>query len=230
MGRAIIGSYARLMFKLDVVRQAPLPAGPKVFAANHPSTLDPVWVMMLADEQTSALILETLFKVPVLGTYLRRAGHVPVVEGAGGAALDEGIRLLKAGRTLVMFPEGVISPLEGGFHRPRTGVARQALSAGVPVIPVGISLQRERIRLRETMVAGKKEVGTWYLRGRYAMTVGRPLHFDGDVEDREYVRSVSGHIMESIITLTHCSAQRLREALHLASGAMQRPAQLADIR
>jgi len=130
----------------------------------------------------------------------------------------------------VQFPEGDISPLEGGFHRPHTGVARQALLAGVPVIPVGISLQRERIHLRKSKVRGKEELGTWYLSGRYAMTVGRPLHFRGNVEDRTYVRHVSDQIMEHIIGLAHDSAGRVQAAQQPAAGFMLRPVQIADLR
>ena len=50
--------------------------------------------MMLAPKHSSILIHETLFKVPVLGRYLQRAGHVPVVPGNGQAAFEEAKRLL----------------------------------------------------------------------------------------------------------------------------------------
>ena len=85
---------------------------------------------------------------------------------------------------MAIFPEGAINPLNGGFHHPHTGAARPALSTGAPVIPVGIGLQRERIRLVETEMEGKPEVTTGYLGGPYAMTVSQPLRFAGDVEDR----------------------------------------------
>ena len=82
----------------------------------------------------------------VLGRYLRAAGHIPVITGNGRAAFEEAKRLLGAGQTVTIFPEGSISPLEGGFYPARTGVARLALSTGAPVIPVGIHLDRERIQ------------------------------------------------------------------------------------
>jgi 1-acyl-sn-glycerol-3-phosphate acyltransferase len=211
-GRRVVDAYARLMFAMDIVQHAPLPEGPKIIAANHPTTTDPFLLTILERDQMSILISETLFKVPVFGRYLRQAGHVPVVAGNGRAAFEGARQLLEAGRTIGIFPEGTISPLDGGFHNAHTGAARLALSTGAIVIPVGIHLQRERIRLIETEVDGEIEVGTWYLRGPYAMTMGEPMHFAGDVEDREYIRSVSDQIMRRIIHLAGQGGQRMKEA------------------
>jgi hypothetical protein len=136
------------------------------------------------------------------------AGHVPVVAGNGKAALEEGIRLLRAGRTVVIFPEGEISP-EGRFHKAHTGVARLALATGAPVIPVGISLNHKRIRQVYTTVDGKQEIASWYLHGPYAMTVGEPLTFQGSPEDHEQVRQVTGQIMQQIAVLHRIGALRL---------------------
>ena len=211
LGRPVVEMYARSMLRMDVVRHAPLPDGPKIISANHPSTTDPFLILTLASEQISILISETLFKVPLFGRYLRQAGHVPVVPGNGRAAFEKARQLLEAGRTVAVFPEGAISPLAGGFHRPHTGAARLSLHTGAPIIPVGIHLQRERMRLIETMVDGTPEVGTWYLRGPYAMTMGNPLRFTGDVENRAYVRSASERIMQHITHLAHQSARRMKE-------------------
>ncbi len=106
------------------------------------------------------MIDDRLFKVPVFGACLRRMGHVPVVPGEGHTAVEAAQALLKAGRTVAIFPEGAISPLDGGFHQPRTGAARLALSTGVPVIPVGVYLDRSHIRRFETSIDGTPAVGT----------------------------------------------------------------------
>jgi len=197
------------MFRMDIQWRIPLPDGPKIIVANHPSTTDPFLVMMLLREQVSILIHEPLFHIPIFGAYLRRTGHVPVFVGSGRSAFDQAQALLNAGHSIVVFPEGDISPLDGGFHLPRTGAARLALTTGAPVIPFGIHLERRRIHLIETKVKGEAETGTWYLRGPYAITIGTAMHFDGDVEDRPHVHSVSRSIMDSIIALSQHSAQRL---------------------
>lgn len=208
LGRAVVSQYVRHILRADIQHEQPLPEGPKIIAVNHPSTSDPAYVTALFKEQASILILETLFKVPVFGRSLRMAGHIPVVPGSGRDALEEATRLLKAGRTVIIFPEGVISPA-AGMHKGHTGVARLALSTGAPVIPVGISLDSSQIRMVNTKVEGKMEPGAWYLHGPYAMTVGEPVTYQGDCCDHEQVRSVTGQIMQRIAALKQRGEIRL---------------------
>lgn len=209
-GRTTASLYMRIMLKMDVQRHAPLPKGAKIIAANHPTTTDPFLMMALVPGPISILITEMCFKLPVLGHFLRGAAHVPVIDDKGRAAFEQAVKLLKAGHTLGIFPEGALSPLEGGVCPPHTGVARLALITGAPVIPVGIHLQRERIHFRETTVDGKTEVARWYFHGPYAMTVGEPMHFEGGVEDQGYVRAVSERIMQRIVRLARESEQQMR--------------------
>jgi len=208
-GRGVLEVGARSMFQLDILRHAPLPEGPKIIAPNHPTTTDPFLILMLAREQTNILIDDRLFKVPVFGHYLHQTGHIPVIPEHGRLAYDAGKELLQSGRTLAVFPEGSVSPLEGGLCPPRTGVARLALETGVPVIPVGIHLDRKRIRLIETEIEDKTVTGTWYLGGPYAMTVGEPMRFTGNVQDRPHVRAISEQIIQRIAHLAQESAVRM---------------------
>jgi 1-acyl-sn-glycerol-3-phosphate acyltransferase len=216
------------MLDMDVVQHAPLPEGPKIFAANHPTTTDPFLILTLTAEPMSILITEMCFKVPVFGDYLRAAGHIPVIKDNGRAAFDGAVQLLAAGQNVGIFPEGALSPLNGslGFCKPRTGAARLALISGAPVVPIGIHLQHERIRFHETAVDGDTEVARWYLNGPYAVTVGEPMRFDGDVEDWEYVRSVSTRVMGRIVQLSQESALRMSLSQAPATVPVTRPVQV----
>lgn len=208
MGRSIVGLYVRFVLQADIHHPTPLPKGAKIIVVNHPSTSDPAFVTVLTREHNTILIKDTLFKVPLFGRSLRMAGHVPVVAGNGRAALEAGIRLLQAGRTVVVFPEGEISP-ENGYNKPHTGAARLALATGAPVIPVGISLNHKKLRQVHTTIDGKKETGSWYLHGPYAMTVGEPVSYQGSTEDREQVHAVTGQIMQQIAALRRFGDVRL---------------------
>jgi 1-acyl-sn-glycerol-3-phosphate acyltransferase len=209
LGRSAVAGYARSLLHMDISRQAPLPAGPKIIAANHPTTTDPFYITLLTSEPVHVLITEMCFHIPVVGQSLRLAGHVPVIDGSGHTALDSAALLLRSGQTVVVFPEGALSPADGSVHKSHTGVARMALMAGVPVIPVGISLDWRRIWHVDATVRDKTEAARFYLRGPYAMTIGEPMRFAGDVEDRVYVRSVSERIMQHVALLAHESARRL---------------------
>ena len=209
LGRPLVSLYAFVMLRMDILNLVPLPDGPKILAVNHPSCTDPFLILLLSRHKMSILITEKAFQVPVFGSYLKRAGHVCVVPGEGEAVLAKAEQLLEQGRTVVIFPEGRLSPQEGGFHRARTGVARLALRSGVPVIPVGIHLPRDRMHQIMSKIEGENTFGGWYLRGPYHVTVGSAMHFEGNVQDREHVVSVSETIMQHIMGLAQQSAQRM---------------------
>ena len=209
----IVRLYAWLMLRLDVFWQAPFPTGPKLIVANHPSTTDPFYLGLLSSQPISLLIIESLFLIPILGAFLRWSGHIPVVPGRGRAAFDAAYRRLVRGRSVALFPEGDLSPQEGGFLAPRTGAARLALLTGVPIIPIGIYLPRERSRAVFSTVAGKRLKGYLYLRGKYGVTVGQAMHFKGNVKDRRHVAAVSEDIMRQIISLAQESERRVKAVL-----------------
>ena len=108
----------------------------------------------------------------------------------------------------MIFPEGLISPLAGGFHKARTGVARLAIASGAPVFPVGIHLQKDRLHTLRSVVSGKEEISHWYLRGPYSVTVGAPMRFTGDINDHEHVKDSAHQIMVQIMKLAYESEQR----------------------
>jgi hypothetical protein len=57
-------------------------------------------------------------------------------------------------------------------------------------------------------VKGKREIGYWYLRGPYNITIGKPLRFSGDLEDHEHVKDVAHQVMLKIMRLAYESEQR----------------------
>jgi 1-acyl-sn-glycerol-3-phosphate acyltransferase len=197
------------MLKMDVQKHTELPAGPRIIAVNHPSTTDPFFIASMLDKQCYILIKDILFQVPVLGPYLYRSGHIPVIAGRGQEAIDAGVARLKSGQTVVIFPEGEISPREGGFHPAHTGVARLALLSGAPVIPVGIHLESQRIHTYRSVVRGQVEYSHWYFRGPYNVTTGRALRYSGDPDSRELCRSVADSVMHHIIELANESEYRM---------------------
>ncbi len=208
-GRMTARLYAGTLLRMDVQWRAPLPAGAKIIAVNHPTTTDPFLLMGVIPEPVNILVTEMCFQILGLGQFLRQASHIPVADGKGRAAFDEAVKLLRVGRTVGIFPEGALSPLEGGVCPPHSGAARLALTTGAPIIPVGIGLQREHITFREITADGKTEIARWYFHGPYAVTAGEAMRFEGEVEDREHVRAVSQRIMQRISLLARESAQRI---------------------
>lgn len=209
LGRKLICLYAQFLLNMDVFWQAHLPAGPKLVVANHPSTTDPFYLLTLFPQPLSILIIEHAFKAPLFGGLLRHSGHIPVLSADRHAAFDTARKQLAEGRSVAIFPEGDLSPRQGGSLPARSGAARLALLTGASVVPIGIYFRRERARALVSKFHGKSETGYWYLRGPYGVTIGEPMQFQGDVEDRVHVRSISEIIMQTINSLALASQKRL---------------------
>jgi 1-acyl-sn-glycerol-3-phosphate acyltransferase len=208
---ALVRFFALVMLRFDVRLHGTLPSGPMIFVANHPSATDPFLIHMITRQQMNVMITAKAFKVPVFGWFLQKVQEIPVPLTQGSAALEQARRHIDQGRSVAIFIEGHISPLEGGFLPPRSGAARLALSTGVPVVPVGIFLHRERCHnIRSRITGGIPSEARWYLRGPYAVTVGQPTQFEGDVEDHDHVDRVSETIMDKIRALAHESEKRIQ--------------------
>ena len=132
-----------LMAKSTVIDGDKLPRhGAYVVAPNHYSEIDPVMIGAVTwklGRVPRFLAKGSLFKVPVVGWFLRRSGQIPVERSnsRGNASLQAAERLVDAGQIVIIYPEGSLTrdpdlwPMRG-----KTGAARMAIEHGIPVIPV----------------------------------------------------------------------------------------------
>jgi 1-acyl-sn-glycerol-3-phosphate acyltransferase len=127
--------------KRDLRCLAPLPDGPAVFASNHESAID-IWAVVAAlPRQVRFVAKRELFRIPLFGWYLALGGHVKVDRqdhSQAVGALSAAARRLRAGTSLVVFPEGTRSR-DGRVHPFKKGPFVLAREAGVPVVPIALT-------------------------------------------------------------------------------------------
>jgi len=149
----------RGLFRLDArgVENLP-PDGGFVLSANHTSNFDP-WPLgfpLWPKRQLYFMAKVELFN-PILGPPLRAGGAFPVRRGEQDIeAMEAAIRLCREGKIVGMFPEGTRKTkglVKKFAHRPRTGAARIALAAGVPLVPAAIKGTDRVSRLARLQVA-----------------------------------------------------------------------------
>jgi 1-acyl-sn-glycerol-3-phosphate acyltransferase len=122
------------------------PNGSYVFVSNHLSYMDTPVVLSHVPVQFRFLAKRGLFQIPLLGTHLSQAGHIPVPREDPRAAVKtmqvaaETIANKKI--SLLIFPEGGRS--HDGKLRPfKEGAVYIAIKAGVPIVPMTLIGTRE---------------------------------------------------------------------------------------
>ena len=175
--------------------------GAAIIAANHVSFLDSFFIPLVVKRRKMTYLAKAdYFKSWKTSWFFKSCGQISC-EREGGSksqqSLEIALDVLKEGKLLGIYPEGTRSP-DGYLYRGRTGVARLALAAGVPVIPVGL------VGTDEVM---PKDAKLPRLSGRVQVQVkfGKPLDFSrykGKERDRMVLRSITDEIMFEIMQLS----------------------------
>jgi 1-acyl-sn-glycerol-3-phosphate acyltransferase len=164
--------------------------GPVILASNHVSYLDPLTLAYVANtrgRRLRFLAKAELFDKRGLGTLLRAAEQIPVSRGSTDAsgALGAAVDALRRGECVAVFPEGTIS-LDLEPMRGKSGTARLAQHAAVPVIPVGLW------GTHRMMMKGRKPNWEWGV--AEVGVAGAPVAVSPD----EHVKHATDHIMDAI--------------------------------
>src|SRR3954469_19378675 len=195
-----IGPVVKLVYRPDAAGTGSVPAtGAAILASNHLSAADWIFMPLSLKRRVTFLAKAEYFTGRGLKGFLQRvffagSGQVPIDRTNASAAEDAiqtGLRILREGKLLGIYPEGTRSP-DRRLFRGKTGVARMTLETGAPVIPVA-------------MIYGSRPLpfGRKMPRGR--VRFGKPLDFSryaGLSGDRFVERSITDEIMYEIMTLS----------------------------
>lgn len=159
------------LFRLRATGRDNLPAGGCVLACNHVSSFDP-WLLgmpLWPHRFLRFMAKSELYWFP-LGAIIDGAGAFPVRRGQKDTvAIETAVRLASEGNVVAMFPEGTrrTKGLVKRFEaRPRTGAARIALEAGVPLVPAAVRGTDKLLRLGRLRVVYGPPVELDDLRGQ----------------------------------------------------------------
>lgn len=199
----LIGPWLRMFFPARVTGVENVPdTGGVILVGNHLSVADSFFAPLHIKRKVVYLAKSEYFTEKGIKGRLKKAffigiGQVPIDRGGASAAqeaLSTGVRLLNEGKVLGIYPEGTRSP-DARLYKGKTGVARMALEAGVPVVPL-VMIGTDKVN-----PIGNK---LWRPR-RIQLVIGRPLDFsryEGLVGDRFVERSMTDEIMYRIMELS----------------------------
>ncbi len=200
--KLLLTPILRVVFRIDVQGLENIPdRGAAILAPNHTAFCDSVFLPAIVPRRMVYLAKKEYFtgrglKGWLMRTFMGAIGMVPIDRTSGSAAraaMVTGVRILGEGKLLGIYPEGTRSP-DGRLYRGKTGVARMALEARVPVIPVVM------IGTDQVQPAGRK----WPRIHQIQIRIGTPLDFsryDGMAGDRFIERSMTDEIMYELMML-----------------------------
>ena len=200
---AVVPPLLRTIWRPEVVGAENVPrTGGVILASNHLSFADSIVIPSVSPRPVHFLAKSDYFT----GTGLKGAAQKAWFEGMGMLPVDRddpqaalgslevALEVLGRGEAFGIYPEGTRSR-DGRLYRGRTGVAHLALTAGVPVVPVG---------LRGT--AELQPVGSSLPRlAKVSVAFGRPIEVSGRFDGMplgKARRIITDEVMDSIATLS----------------------------
>ncbi|MBW9094050.1 1-acyl-sn-glycerol-3-phosphate acyltransferase [Microbacterium jejuense] len=199
MKYVVIGPIVKAIWRPWIVGRRNVPAeGAAILASNHLSVMDSIFLPLMIDRPVSFLAKSDYFtgkglKGWATRMFMKATGQIPIDRSGGKASeasLNTGLQVLGRGDLLGIYPEGTRSP-DGKLYRGRTGLARMALEAHVPVVPV-VMVDTDTMLPIGTTIPRIVRVG---------IVIGEPLdfsRFEGMEGDRYILRSVTDEIMVAL--------------------------------
>jgi 1-acyl-sn-glycerol-3-phosphate acyltransferase len=162
-----------------------------VYAANHTSYMDTPVIFAALPFQFRILAKKELWSMPFIGWYLNRSGQIPVDSGSATlSSLGAGVKALRAGMPLFVFPEGSRTP-DGDLQTFLSGAAFLAIRAQVPLVPVALAGGYDLLPIHTRH----------FYSGELVMTVGKPIETQGMTlrqadELTQRLRSMIGEMLD----------------------------------
>ncbi len=189
-----------LLFRPKVTGLRHVPTtGPVIIASNHLSFSDSIFMPLVVPRKVTFLAKSEYFTSPGIKGFIKKLtfialGQVPVDRSGGKrseAALLTGLRVLKEGSCIGIYPEGTRSP-DGRLYKGRTGIARMAIESGAAVVPVAMFNTAE-IQPTGQVVPKVRRV---------EMIFAEPMYFTGDSTDPAVLREATNKIMDVIAAMS----------------------------
>jgi 1-acyl-sn-glycerol-3-phosphate acyltransferase len=199
----VLGPVLKTLFRPWVKGLDNVPAGgAAIIASNHLSFSDSIFMPLMVPRPVVFLAKSEYFtgkgiKGKLTAAFFRLTNQLPMDRSGGAASalsLNAGMDVLKNGSLLGIYPEGTRSP-DARLYRGKVGVARLALAARVPVIPVAM-IGTDKVQPIGKRVPNIRRIG---------MIFGEPLDFSryhGMEDDRLIQRSVTDEIMYELMRLS----------------------------
>lgn len=194
----VVGKMSRNLIKLSgsqvkVIGEENIPNDEAVlFISNHQSNFDIPLLLGFIDKPKAFIAKVELAKIPILSRWMKAMGCIFIDRGnvrQSLRAINEGANLLKAGHSLVIFPEGTRSK-DGQLGEFKHGSFKLATKSNAPIIPVTIK------GANKIMPKGKLAIRP----SNVEVIISKPIYIDEEIkkDSRALVDKVKNIIKENL--------------------------------
>lgn len=155
-----------------------------IYMSNHQSNFDIPVLLAYLDTQFRWLAKAELFKIPIFGYAMKRAGYISIDRSNRKSAfesLKEAAKKIRNGVSVLIFPEGTRSR-DGNIRPFKKGGFALAVDSGVPVVPIVIH-------------------GTWSIMSKKGIRI-KPgnvvIEILKPIETSDYTRKTRDDLMEKV--------------------------------
>ena len=199
----VVGPAVRVVFRPWVEGRDNIPAtGGAILASNHLSFSDSIFLPLMVERRVTFPAKQEYFTGRGVKGWLTRqfftaTGQIPIDRSGGKAslvALEKGLEVLRRGELFGIYPEGTRSP-DGRLYRGKTGMARLAVAADVPIVPCAM-IDTDKAQPTGQRIPNVVQVG---------VRIGRPMHYPqyaGQTENHEALREITDDVMRELQRLS----------------------------
>lgn len=160
------------------------PLRPRIYMTNHQSIFDIFTLLARLPVHFKFVLKQELMRIPVLGFTMKRARYIAIDRANPRKAvksMNEAAERIRAGASVVVFPEGTRSE-DGRLQSFKRGGFLLALKSGCDIVPVTVQGSRR--------IAAKKSLRI--RSGTVTLTIGEPIPV------KEYSKRNVNELMERV--------------------------------
>lgn len=200
----IIRTYSRLRWDFRVSGDQNLHAGPKLYVANHITTVDGYWLMMAAPEFLH-FVVGPPYSVRWFAPILRSFEQINAMPEYRKFTVEQACGYLARAESVCILPEGDVQPpfQLGHFYSGLAKIYRRSLA---PIVPVALAVSPRDIRRHppwDMMVDGRRYEARIVWRGKVQVAFGKALHpaLRDDVSEEEDNRRITEEVRAQIAVM-----------------------------
>ncbi len=153
-----------MVYPTKIVGRKNLPKGKAIITMNHTSNLDAIVFLLNTYEKKYFLAKKELFKSKARSWFLKKMGAIKIDRASADVnAIKEAFSVLKAGKKLVIFPEGTRNKSDDlALQEVKHGAAMIAIKTKTPIVPLWINNRPKSFRMTKILIGKPYELSEFY--------------------------------------------------------------------